>query len=345
MVKRLQKATTLFLPAEVDVAPTTKKAVSLTLTFESYREKLSQKQPRPAWKSAIAHNNHRAIRHSLLGSVEGWANASPGIGILGHVSVRSETDLNHHFHIRPYTIKGEAAVTIQCHSKKIEVTNISIFKGEVKIGELVNVQPDDPLTISLPALDLWWPHTHGKPNRHNLRFEIETKQGHCTLQKILGFKSIHISQIDAPVFELNGQEIFIRGACWTASHYPTFEFDSDKTRRILINAKAIGFNTIRISGPMGYENAKFYEMCDELGLLVWQDFAFANFAYPTDDHFLDSVGKEITHQVLRLTEFACLSMFCGNSEVQQQATMVGQSGEALSHIIFDKLMPEIIPTV
>ena len=88
--------------------------------------------------------------------------------------------------------------------------------------------------------------------------------------------------------------------------------------------KEAGINMIRVGGTMVYESDLFYTLCDELGILVWQDFMFASMDYPVDDlEFLDNISQEAGYQLNRLSRHACISIYCGNSDVEAQAAMSG----------------------
>src|SRR5260370_460617 len=83
-----------------------------------------------------------------------------------------------------------------------------------------------------------------------------------------------------------------------------------------------GANMLRIGGTMVYETDEFYRLCDELGILVWQDFMFANMDYPVaDPAFRAEIDAEAQHQLARLQRHACLGAYCGGSEIAQQAAM------------------------
>ncbi len=85
-----------------------------------------------------------------------------------------------------------------------------------------------------------------------------------------------------------------------------------------------------------------YRICDELGILVWQDFMFTSMHYPFDDEqFLSNVTAEVKYQVARLSAHSCVAVYCGNTDVQQQAAMVGTLKEAWSHSFFNHLIPDI----
>jgi beta-mannosidase len=115
-------------------------------------------------------------------------------------------------------------------------------------------------------------------------------------------------------FRVNGRLIFAKGANWIPAH----AFDERRERAdyeaLLRSALDANMNMIRIWGGGVYEGSAFYDLCDEAGLLVWQDFMFACCLYPADRAFLDSVEAEARYQVRRLRHHACLALWCGNNE-------------------------------
>ena len=89
-------------------------------------------------------------------------------------------------------------------------------------------------------------------------------------------------------------------------------------------ARDAGVNLLRVGGTMVYESDQFYRLCDELGILVWQDFMFANMDYPVEDPaFAANIEAEARYQLSRLSPHPCVAVFCGNSEVEQQAALLG----------------------
>jgi beta-mannosidase len=102
-------------------------------------------------------------------------------------------------------------------------------------------------------------------------------------------------------------------------------------------------NMVRVGGTMVYETDEFYRACDELGLMVWQDFMFANMDYPADDEALAaSIRAEAKQQVQRISRHACSVAFCGGSEVEQQAAMFGAPREIWSNEFFSAVLPDLV---
>jgi beta-mannosidase len=105
-------------------------------------------------------------------------------------------------------------------------------------------------------------------------------------------------------------------------------------------------NMVRVGGTMLYEANAFYELCDELGIMVWQDFMFANFDYPiADEAFAASVREEATQFLRRTQASPSIAMLCGGSEVAQQAAMLGFKSDVWTGPLFDTLLPEVCSVV
>ncbi|EAR11161.1 hypothetical protein [Reinekea blandensis] len=316
----------------------------IRLVFNAIDAFLAQRQPRPTWKTALANNNLRSLRTGLLGAIPGWANDGIAIGVLDNPVVIAETNLCHRVSIVPEFRNNEAQLKVASLVAELAVKQVTVrHQGQVLAQE--NLSDTVTTTISLGPLAPWWPHTHGKPIRHLLDIEIVTSAGTLTITKTLGFKSVELSSLQSPTFHINQEPTFLRGACWTSSDYPEHGFNEAKTRQVLEQARHIGFNVIRISGPMPYEVETFYDICDELGLLVWQDFSFANFDYPNDAEFLDNVMTETAYQVQRLSGHVSLLTFCGNSEVEQQGAMAGAALDQLAHSLFHQHLPEQVASL
>ena len=118
-------------------------------------------------------------------------------------------------------------------------------------------------------------------------------------------------------FVVNGRPVFIKGANWIPADSFVTTLDRERYERDLRAAVLAHMNCVRVWGGGIYESEDFYDLCDELGLLVWQDFMFACSLYPSDEAFIESVRIEARQQVRRLHHRACLALWCGNNELVQ----------------------------
>jgi beta-mannosidase len=159
----------------------------------------------------------------------------------------------------------------------------------------------------------------------------------------VGFRSIRLVRERRDVgFEINGVPVFCRGACWTPIDARAFHASRASYGQALAAARSAGMNMLRVGGTMLYEADDFYDLCDELGILVWHDFMFANMDYPASDPaFVTSVEREARELLGRLSLRPCLALLCGGSEVEQQAAMLGLPRELWSSPLFSELLPAI----
>ena len=194
--------------------------------------------------------------------------------------------------------------------------------------------------VEIPEVRRWWPHTHGQPTLYPVTAEAGGQT--FALGKV-GFRTIAVdSDSDGQGFGLrvNDVPVFCRGACWTAADIVALPSSRDACEPLLRLACDAGMNMIRVGGTMGYQGDAFHALCDELGLLVWQDFAFSNFDYPAgDDAFRASVEAEARQFLARTQGSPSLAVLCGASEVAQQAAMLGMPAALWSNALFDEVLP------
>ncbi|KWF58518.1 glycoside hydrolase family 2 protein [Burkholderia pseudomultivorans] len=179
-------------------------------------------------------------------------------------------------------------------------------------------------TVAVPNVRRWWPHTHGEPVLYEVVLHIGAER-HAL--GATGFRTIEADPgADGKGFGLrvNGVPVFARGACWSSAAPLALHADEATYRRLLTLARDAGFNMIRVGGTMSYEADAFHAWCDRLGLLVWQDFMFANFDYALDEPaFADAVDREAEQFLMRHRASPSLAVLCGGSEIAQQAAMSG----------------------
>jgi len=164
--------------------------------------------------------------------------------------------------------------------------------------------------------ELWWPVGQGAQPLYDLTVTAGTavnsrKIGLRTLELVtekddigLGFK-----------FRVNGRDVFCKGANWIPADALAGRITPEKTRDLLQSAVDANMNMIRIWGGGRYEDTWFYDLCDELGLMVWQDFMFACNLYPSDRDYLAEVRAEVIDNVRRMHHHACLAVWCGDNEL------------------------------
>ena len=351
----------MFIKNTIDLIETTvplKSSNILTICFRALNQQLKQKKPRPKWKAKLVSNQSlRWFRTTLLGRIPGWTPPVSPVGPWRPIYLQDK--------LQPYNISLTTKVEnnsgyvqfsgeLNCSSSTIEC---SMKIGELEFRVEVNKEKSNKSNalnlkgeLELKDVDLWWPHTHGEPTLYQptLVINIDEKTTEYTLNKI-GFKHIELDRSnDNFQISVNNQRIFCRGACWTTNDIISLNGNQEDLRKTLVLMQEAGANMIRIGGTMVYENDAFYQFCDELGIMIWQDFMFANMDYPFEDEsFLSSVLIEVKQQIERLKQYACLTLFCGNSEIQQQIAMQGFEQSVWEIPFYDetlaKLCNELVP--
>ena len=170
------------------------------------------------------------------------------------------------------------------------------------------------LAIANPAL--WWPAGQGAQTLHDLTVTL----GAQVLTRRIGLRQAElITEKDAVGLgfkvRINGRDVFCKGANWIPADALAGRINEADTRALLQSAKDAHMNMIRIWGGGRYEPTWFYDLCDELGLMVWQDFMFSCHIYPADDAFLTQVAQEVRQNALRLHHHASMTIWCGDNEL------------------------------
>lgn len=158
-----------------------------------------------------------------------------------------------------------------------------------------------------------------------------------------GAGSAHEVERDGLDLHVNGVRVFARGAVWTPVDPIGLAPTAAALRAALEQARDAGMNMLRIPGTSAYESEAFHDLCDELGLLVWQDFMFANMDYPiADDGFRETVEREAKQVLGDLAGRPSLAVLCGNSEIEQQVAMLGLDPGLGRGELFGELLPKLI---
>mgnify|MGYP003653398840 CR=1 FL=1 len=331
----------MFLVHEVDVTDLVTADNEITIVFRSLDAALSERHPRPRWKTnLVSQQKLRWYRTTLLGRMPGWTPALQPVGPWRPVwlEVVSGPDLIA-LDVRS-ALEGERGTVVV--EAVVAVRGDGPLTGTVTVGDTtspVQVTREGALCtlssrVEIERPDLWWPHTHGDPNLYPVRLTLSMPDGEVTFAcGEVGFRTVAIDQTDGKVqFVVNGVAVFCRGACWTTNDIVSLGGSTDALRETLRRTADCNANMVRVGGTMVYESDAFYRECDRLGLMVWQDFMFANMDYPFDDpDFRSGAEDEVAQQLLRLGRHASVVAFCGGSETEQQAAMFGAPREIWQH--------------
>jgi beta-mannosidase len=340
----------MFVGHEVDVTSLLVDENEIAIRFRSLRTALQARKPRPRWRTKLVeHQQLRWYRATLLGRMPGWSPPVRAVGPWRSVRLEHRAALeltSGDVDARATPLGGVVDVAIVLSS--LEGTGVRA--AEIVVGEwrgALHVAADSPgvrITGSLECYraEHWWPHTHGTPAVYPARLDIATDAGMVRVELgTIAFRDVELDLAnDGFAFVVNGERVFCRGACWTTPDIISLGGSEPAYRHWLTLARDAGMNMIRIGGTMVYEADCFYDLCDELGIMVWQDFMFANMDYPAGDAaFAAAVREEAEAVVARLRRHPSVVLYCGNSEVEQQAAMLGLEPALWSNAIFREVLP------
>lgn len=213
-----------------------------------------------------------------------------------------------------------------------------------------------PFEIKNPKL--WWPHNLGEPYLYDIKVLVKDEE------KILdsisvkhGIRTIHLvtekdSVGETFYFKVNDVPIYAKGANYIPQHSFQNKVTKEHYENLLNDVVDANMNMLRVWGGGIYENDIFYDLCDEKGILVWQDFMFACAMYPGDETFLRNVKQEAIDNVKRLRNHASIALWCGNNENSEGwhrwGWQEGRSDEEKEEIwsnylkVFDSILPNTV---
>jgi len=213
------------------------------------------------------------------------------------------------------------------------------------------------LEFIIPNPERWWPNGLGTPHLYTLTAIITKGSKSTQYTNRIGLRNIELIREpddfgESFYFKVNGIPVFMKGANYIPqdnflNHVMSTEYD-----HLIQSVKDANMNMLRVWGGGIYEMDYFYDLCDENGILVWQDFMFACSMYPGNPAFLESVRNEAIDNVVRLRNHPCIALWCGNNEVQdawhqwgwqfqytdEQKDEISENYENLFH----KLLPDVI---
>ena len=229
--------------------------------------------------------------------------------------VRTETkEINEDYAIQEFHIEIESGLTLSDYRLRI---GDSLFSIELKEG-INNISA----SIQINHPKLWWTHDHGNPYLYTENITLSKNNQNIDNQLIkYGIRQVKlINETDSIgtsfYFKLNGKPIFIKGANYIPQSSFLTDVTAEKYYNLLQLSKEAHMNMLRVWGGGIYEQDLFYDLCDSLGILVWQDMMFACSLYPTlEDEFINSIQEEITQNIKRLQKHPCIALWCGNNEV------------------------------
>ena len=313
---------------------------TLEIRFDSPIRYCAKKaEEAPGWESSDATPGFRHLRkaHCMFGW--DWGPRLPDAGIWRPIFLRTwdaarlENALMlqaHHDGVVDVTIRPEIA------GESAWSAEITAPDGEVMIIPKTTAA-EQGVTIQNPQL--WWPNGLGKQPLY--RVTVRLAAGDTRTWRI-GLRTMTVSREKDEWGEefchvVNGVKVFAMGADYIPEDNILARVTPERTRRLLEGCKAANFNAIRVWGGGYYPDDAFYDICDELGLLVWQDLMYACAFYDLTPDFERSIRVETHQNVARLRHHASLALICGNNEMEM--FMAGANSALINHRTW-----EFVPT-
>ena len=240
----------------------------------------------------------------------------------------------------PVTSAG-ASVTVSLGQNTVVKGNITFKEG---LGNIA---------LNIPKPELWWPNGMGKQPLYMVAINLVSKEGTLldNVTQRIGLRTLHLQRKadkwgESFQFAVNGVPFFAKGACWIPADTFAPHLKPEDYANLIQSAAEANMNMLRVWGGGFYEDDIFYNLCDELGICVWQDFMFACATYPAfDSSFMDNVRAEAEDNVRRLRHHPSIALWCGNNEMEQGWVGDEWNDRQMSWAdygkIFDKLLPEI----
>jgi len=340
----------MFLAHALDVSALIGPENELYFRFGSLNAAAAVRRPRPRFKTRLIERQQlRWFRTTLLGRIPAWSPPVSAVGPWREVRLVRRRALSlDRARLNARIEAGRALVSATIEAtplgKVLRSATLHVGNGvaplELGSGERLTLRGE----LELPNAERWWPQGHGPQTRYPARIELDFgDETHEVGFDPLAFRTLAVTRTDGGfALSVNDREIRCFGACWTPSDVVSLANDRE-TVLAVEQARAAGMNMLRVGGTMVYESDAFYEACEAGGILVWQDFMFANCDYPGEDEaFRESVRHEAEQFLARTETRACLAVLCGNSEIEQQIAMLGLPREAWNPPLFGEILRNIV---
>jgi beta-mannosidase len=311
-----------------------------------------------------------AMRKAQFGYGWDWGPRLPTVGIWRPVELRSEEQaalLAPHFYtleLAPDRSRSLVAVRVEAErfagggelAARVRLTppggggalerTVALAGGGVRLEGTAYLEVEDP--------KLWWTHDLGEPHLYGLEVTLlEGAEGLDRREQRVGIRTLGLDQSPDPDepgtrffrFVLNGVPVFARGANWIPAHSFVGSIEPERYERLVSVARDANMNMLRVWGGGIYEHDAFYDLCDALGILVWQDFMFACAAYPEAQEFASEVEAEARYQVRRLRSRPSLALWCGNNEnqwIQDQRDWRHPERKVPGALYYDEVLPKAV---
>ena len=227
-----------------------------------------------------------------------------------------------------YLEENEYTTAKASFNVKVTLTNPPIVGSSIEVevsGKRMILEIDEKKTtytipVSIENPKFWWPHNLGTPHLYKVDVRLRNNGKVLDVKQLKhGIRTVElVTEEDASgesfFFKINGTPVYMKGANYIPQHSMQNRVTAKDYNKLLGDAVSANMNMLRVWGGGIYENDLFYEICDEKGILIWQDFMYACAMYPGDEAFLQNAKREATDQLIRLRNHPSIVLWCGNNE-------------------------------
>ncbi len=318
------------------------------------------RRPRARWRTRlVADGGLRWFRTMLIGRAPGFAPGPAVVGPWRPIALQRRRRLVvEELQLRPQLAGADGVLELRARLRGLaepapQHVDVELLgpTGTHRSELVITPGPGAEIVLtgalSVANAARWWPHTHGEPALYSVTLlargaaePLAIDAGRFGFRELAGAENL---ERDGLQISVNGVRVFVRGAVWTPPEAGGPAPSPAELRVLLETLRGAGMNMVRIPGTAAYESMAFHDLCDELGILVWQDFMFANLDYPeTDPAFIDAVSDEVRQVLDDLGGRPSLAVLCGSSEVAQQVAMLGLDPALASGPLHGDLLPRLV---
>ncbi len=217
---------------------------------------------------------------------------------------------------------GKVFVSVKAETSIPAQTALKIITPD---GREISLQNGVETEIENPQL--WWPNGYGKQALYTVAVECLSNGKVVDLsEKKIGLRTLTVSREkdewgEEFCYKVNGVKIFAMGADYIPEDNILARLNRDRTKKLLQDCIFANFNSIRVWGGGFYPHDYFFELCDELGIIVFIDMMFACSAYPWDEEFFENISVEVEENLKRIRHHACIGVISGNNEIEEEAAI------------------------
>ena len=313
-----------FREFKVDIKSILKPQNELRIVFE--RTSVSEEKEKAKLAYQLPEGNRIFTRKAQFQYGWDWGPKLNTSGIWRPITLNTWNDFSlQDLYIKPYNLDDKKA------DLSIIITSKGNLKGNLNYDVYVNNElkktfnqvafdesPDFRITINNPKL--WWPHNLGDPNLYDFKVVVRHEDKILDSIKIRkGLRNIELvtekdSIGESFYFKVNNVPVYMKGANYIPQNSLQNQVTDSHYENLLDDVVDANMNMLRVWGGGIYENDIFYDLCDEKGILIWQDFMFACAMYPGDKDFIKNAEQEVQDNIIRLRNHASIALWCGNNE-------------------------------